>query len=328
MSHAITKRSNGMSEMAYVGEKPWHGLGQELRASAPIEEWMIAAGMDWRVKRSIVRFAPGKDEVGRDDLKLWPDWHVLLRSDTREPLGMVSDRYKVVQPQEVLEFFRDLVDVAGFKLETAGTLHGGRKFWALASINAEDRIVGNDLVKGRLILATSCDGSMKTVAKNVTERVVCANTLAIAMGERGAPQVQISHRSKFDAEQVKQELGVAVDSFTRFIRDARNLAKRPVSQGEAQQFVAHLLGKAEAEIDEIRDDKGFQSIMSLFSGAGRGALLPGVRGTAWGLVNAVTEHFDHHVRARSQSNRLDSAWFGRGDDLKQKAMTMAVAMTN
>ena len=209
MAHAITQRANGFNEMAYVGNKPWHGLGQELREGATIEEWVVAAGMDWKVQRSKVRYATGAGQ-GAADFAEWPDFHVLMRSDTKAPLGLVSDGFKVVQPHATLEFFRDLVEVAGFKLETAGTLHGGRKFWALASIGAEDRIVGRDLVKGKLMLATACDGTMNTIAKNVAERVVCANTLAIALGERGAPEVRVSHRSTFDAAAVKAQLGVAV----------------------------------------------------------------------------------------------------------------------
>lgn len=321
MAHAITQRKNGFNEMAYVGEKPWHGLGQELTVGATIEEWKVAAGMDWKVQRSRVRYAVGHDAK---DMKVWDKHHVLMRSDSHAPLGLVSEDFKIVQPGEVLEFFRDLVGVAGFSLETAGTLHGGRKFWALASIKAEDRVVGQDLVKGRLMLATACDGTMRTVVKNVAERVVCANTLAIAMGERGAPEIQVSHRSRFDADAVKKQLGVAVDSFHRFIVDARRLAAREVNGAEANLFTANVLD--EADVEEAAETKPFRAIMALFQGGGRGSHATGVRGTAWGLLNAVTEYVDHHARAQTASNRIDSAWFGRGAALKEQALVEALSM--
>ncbi len=324
MAHAITQRKNGFSEMAYVGEKPWHGLGQQLVAGAPIEQWQVAAGMDWNINRSRVRYATA---AGQDDAQLatWNDYHVLMRSDTAAPLGMVSDQFKVVQPQEVLEFFRDLVDVAGFQLETAGTLFGGKKFWALANINAEDRIVGNDLVKGRLLLATACDGSMRTIVKNVAERVVCNNTLRIAMNESGASEIGVTHRTTFDADAVKKELGVSVDSFRHFISDARQLASRVVGPQEAQEFMAQIRG-FEAVSAEVLEDRGFRKMMELFEGAGAGSMLQGVRGTAWGLVNAVTQYVDHEYPARTDAARLNHAWFGRGDAWKVAAMKQAVEL--
>lgn len=331
MAHAITQRKNGFNEMAYVGEKPWHGLGQELRDGATIEEWTAAAGMDWRIQRSRVRYAiDGAAQSAT--FRAWDDYHVLMRSDSKEPLGMVSDRFKVVQPREVLEFFRDLVDVAGFKLETAGTLHGGRKFWALASIGVEDRIVGQDLVEGKIMLATACDGTMNTIAKNVATRVVCANTLAIAMSEKGAAQVNVSHRSHFNAEEVKAQLGLTITSFHRFIKDARALAARVVTQTEANAIIAASLGEAPRELtndamkaasDAVVDSRAYKKILALFQGGGRGAQAAGVRGTAWGVVNAVTEYVDHHAQARTDSNRLDSAWFGHGNDAKTAAMEIA-----
>ena len=319
MSHEITIRKNGLAEMAYVGQKPWHGLGQELEPGAPMEKWLVSAGMDWTVQRSKVRFATEAKQTS--ELATWDDYHVLLRSDTKAPLGMVSDSYKVVQPREVLEFFRDLVEAAGFTLETAGTLFGGRKFWALAAIGAEDRIVGNDLIKGRLLVASSCDGSMRTTAKNVAERVVCNNTLSIAMGEKGAAEVAITHRTKFDAKAVKKQLGVAVGSFERFITDARTLAKRNVAPAEIDTFMAKVLNAA--DVEAAKEQRAFQKLLDLFQGGGHGASLPGVKNTAWGLVNAVTEYVDHDRPARTDTSRLNSAWFGSGNAMKDRALEAA-----
>lgn len=320
MSHEITRRQNGFHEMAYVGQKPWHGLGQELEQGAPIEKWLVSAGMDWKVQRSKVRYATARN-AGVDTFAEWPEYNVLMRSDTKLPLGMVSDSYKIVHPREVLEFYRDLVEAAGFTLETAGTLFGGKKFWALASIGAEDRIVGNDLIKGRLLVASSCDGSMRTTVKNVAERVVCNNTLSIAMGERGAAEVAISHRTKFDAQAVKKQLGVAVGSFERFITDARLLAKRNVVAAEVDAFMAKVLNAA--DVEAAKEQRAFQKLLDLFQGRGHGALLPGVKGTAWGLVNAVTEYVDHDRPARTDTSRLNSAWFGSGNAMKDRALEAA-----
>lgn len=132
MAHEITIHANGVAEMAYVGVTPWHGLGQILMPDSTIEEWRIAAGLNWTIERSPVKFMNGT-------LHDWNEHQVLYRSDTNAPLSIVSNRYHIVQPEAVLEFFRDLVADAGFQIETAGTLKGGKRIWALARIQREDQ---------------------------------------------------------------------------------------------------------------------------------------------------------------------------------------------
>jgi hypothetical protein len=183
MSHELTTRTNGKVEMGFVaGTARWHGLGNELADGASIDEWIVAAGMDWKVQRSRVRFVT---ENGNDAaIKTWEDQHVLFRSDNKTPLAVVSDGFKIVQPKQVLEFFRDLCETNHFKMRTAGTLFEGRRFWALADIGEESYVLdAKDRVKGRLLLVTACDGSMKTTAKFVNECVVCNNTLTVARAE-------------------------------------------------------------------------------------------------------------------------------------------------
>lgn len=145
-----------IEHMAYVGEAPWHGLGSRLSPKQPLEVWQREAGMDWQIQESPVHFKA--DAVGHlGSIHSFPEQKVLYRSDTKAPLSVVSQRYQVVQPREVLEFYRDLTQVSGYELETAGVLKGGRKFWALARTGQNTSLKGNDLVNGYLLLATSCD---------------------------------------------------------------------------------------------------------------------------------------------------------------------------
>ncbi|GEQ77475.1 hypothetical protein CTTA_4480 [Comamonas testosteroni] len=123
------------------------------------------------------------------------------RRDTQAPLSVVSSRYQVVQPREVLEFYRDLTEVAGYELETAGVLKAGRKFWALARTGKSAVLKGKDVVNGYLLLATSCDGTLATVAMPTTVRVVCNNTLTIALRD-GVGAVKVPHSTAFDAQAV------------------------------------------------------------------------------------------------------------------------------
>lgn len=360
MAHELTIRANGAAEMAYVGVRPWHGLGQQLTAGATIEEWKRAAGMDWTIRRAIARYFTDADD-SRDccELREFAGETVLFRSDSGAPLGMVSPAYEIVQPGAVLEFFRDLVADHGMALESAGTLFGGRRFWALAKMSEESVAVDADKVGGYLLLCTSADGTMETEARQTTVRVVCNNTLRMARHEDGgrAPVVKLSHRSAFCDKRVKAELGLARDNFARGMDVARALAQVRVTDAAAQDYVRRLLRPMEAakadaaaivaqnaaagttddsfaalmrraatipaEPVKTRAPKGEGQILELFANSAMGGTLNGAQGTAWGLVNAVTEYVDHHATARTQDHRATSAWFGTGDDLKMRALDLA-----
>ena len=154
----------------------------ELTPGASIEEWTKQAGLGYTVLESPVQYAtPASTE-----LQVWPDRKVLHRSDTGAPLAVVSDGYHVVQPVEVMDFFRKLADIGGFELETAGALSHGKRVWALASVGAGADVVDGDTVKPYLLLGTSYDGTMATVAKFTTIRVVCNNTITAAVADQSA----------------------------------------------------------------------------------------------------------------------------------------------
>ena len=328
--------------MAYTGLTPWHGLGSQLPEKQPLEVWAQAAGMDWQIKESPVHFSI--DNVHNASMfGSFDEQKVLYRSDTNTALSVVSNRYQVVQPMEVLEFYRDLTEQAGFELETAGVLKGGRKFWALARTGKSTVLKGNDLVNGYVLLATSCDGSLATIAMPTTVRVVCNNTLSIAVN--GAEQaVKVSHRSNFDADAVKQRLGIAVSQWDQFMYEMKVLSERKVNVKEANRYFETLLSSSQADSAPVigskshlkllnaqsesvmPNERAYKKLQAMYGGQGRGAELTAAKDTAWGLLCAVTEFVDHERQARSSENRLDSAWFGNGAQMKQKALEQALQL--
>ncbi len=309
--------------MAYVEAEPWHGLGNRLPANQPIEVWQQQAGMDWTINETPVLFNVSNE--GDLHVKANVDAKVLYRSDTHVPLSVVSRRYKVVQPHDVLEFYRDLTHAGGFELETAGVLKEGRKLWALARTGQETLLRGGDKVAAYLLLATSCDGTLCTTAQFTSVRVVCNNTLNMAVGDSSGA-VKVPHNTTFDPQLVKQELGLGLSSWERFVADIKRLASRPIHKFEAMNFLVEVLGDPEVPLAEQPNQKALQSVYGLYSGHGRGADLSSAHGTAWGLVNAVTQFVDHERRARSQDHRLDTAWFGTGATIKGKAFQEALKL--
>ncbi|ARK40493.1 DUF932 domain-containing protein [Burkholderia pseudomallei] len=314
--------------MAYVGAEPWHGLGNKLAPKQPLEVWARAAGMDWRIEEAEVRFvAAGNRSLG--SIHAFPEQKVLYRSDTKLPLSVVSARYQVVQPSEILEFYRDLTEVGGFQLETAGVLKEGRKLWALARTGQSATLKAKDQVNGYLLLATACDGTLATTAQFTSVRVVCNNTLQIALGD-STNAVKVPHRSQFDAQAVKRQLGIAISSWDAFMARTKALAERKVSDSTAETFLRRVLtysttNPADREAVAV-NERAIKAVGQLYTGRGKGADLASASGTAWGLLNAVTEYVDHHRRARSDDHRRDAAWFGQGATIKQRAWDEALKL--
>jgi phage/plasmid-like protein (TIGR03299 family) len=325
--------TTGRAAMAYAGQTPWHGLGQALTPGATIETWTREAGLAYDVLESPVMYST----PATTDLQTWPARKVLHRSDTGAPLAVVSDSYNVVQPGQVMDFFRQLVDLGGFQLETAGALSDGRRVWALASVGEAAPVVSSDLVKPYLLLGTSYDGTMATVAKFTAIRVVCNNTITAAVGGYSGGRVlkgeaeintgylksavRVLHSEKFDPEAVRLQLGIVANAWEGFLVQSRQLADAPMSSDQADEFLSELLAPYHTSAKPIQDGRAYRQVLALFNGQAIGSDLPGVAGTRWAMLNAVTELVDH-ARGRSNNTRIESAWFGAGAALKARAVEL------
>lgn len=326
MSHELTTHADGRVEFAFREDHglPWHGLGQPIAAHqfGDVDAWRVAAGMDWKVQRSKVRYAI--DASGT--LKTDDENHVLFRSDTHARLGLVSAKYKIVQPAQVLEFFRDIVRAGGLELSAAGTIFGGQRFWATAKIGEAAPVSVRDKIGGYLLLTSSADGSVATEARRTTVRAVCRNTIAMAFADAAA-SVRVTHRSRFDPADVREFMGLNNAAWDAFKHQIVRLANVSIPVDIAPELVTDIVDpkarKAGTDaIDKVRESAAYGKILALFNGDAIGSSLDGVRGTAWGLLNAVTEYADHHARAHSEENRFASAQWGPGASLKDRALAL------
>ncbi|WP_312051677.1 DUF932 domain-containing protein [Acinetobacter schindleri] len=338
-----------VEQMAYVGDTPWHGLGNQLTQNQPIEVWAQQAGMDWRIESSDVSYM-ARNERGQSIIMPYEEQRVLYRSDTHAPLSVVSQRYQEVQPKEILEFYRDLTEQSGFELETAGVLKGGKKFWALARTGQSTALKGKDVSNGYILLATACDGTLATTAQFTNIRVVCNNTLSIALRGQSsnAGVVKVPHSTKFDADKVKQQLGISVRAWDEHMYEMKQLSQRKVTQGEAAayfdavfnntnmsvidqeeniiQFYRNIATPNPAKEKSEPNGRAMTKVLDMFNGQGRGAELSSAKDTAYGLLCSITEFADHERRAMSTDHRLDSAWFGTGAALKQRGLEQALRL--
>lgn len=301
--------------MAYVGEVPWHGLGNKVEEGIDLDDFRRNAGLDWEVSKKPVQFAGLCLPGANNGLHTFKDKFVLARNTDEKPYAVVSGRYKPVQPKQVFEFFRELLDQHGMKMHTAGALNDGAKIWALATTGDSAFIRGLDQVKAHLLLCTSYDLTLSTTAQFVSERVVCNNTLNIALRENGGGKIIIPHMRDFNAEQVKEDMGIGREQWGAFTAALNVLAKVKVDTTKAFQVMQTVFKLPENAIVPHPDRVHARNVINLFSEERfKGADLAGQ--TAWGLLNATTEYVDWHKRARNQNNRINSAWFGDGANLK------------
>lgn len=315
MAHEIATMIDGRSAMAYVGDTPWHGLGQSLTVGAPLETWVKEAGMDFKISGSPVLYQKGSEYLQHGSKQ------VLYREDTGVALGVVGDKYKVVQPIEILEFFRDLVEGQGFELETAGVLFGGAKYWALARTGNTVKVGDNDVLKDYLMLATACDGTLKTIARRTSIRVVCNNTLNLSSKDK-MNDVRVPHSTTFNGDNVKTELGLRQEEWTEFSDQINLLANTPLSDAQAIAFTRSLFNDASA-----KGSAQVLKVLQLYSGQGKGSEFKSAKGTAWGLLNATTEMMDWH-QGKTQDRRLETAWLYNGVNIKQLAFDGLLAVAN
>lgn len=321
MAHEIT-HTNGKAEMAFTGSRKaiWHGLGQELNEDASIEEWKVQAGMNWEAMESLVAY----NAFGQT--KFAPDRKLLFRSDSQEMLGIVGTDYKVVQPGQVLEFFDDLTKLHGMKLSTAGTLFGGKRFWALAETGQKADIVGGDEVGGYMLLTTSVDGTMSTQARFTSIRVVCNNTLSVALSGNAKNSVKMTHHKEWDPKQTKIDLGLLSTSWSEYTDKLKKLTQISMDEKATRAFYEKLFFNPKKAADEqgISERRMVDLLMEkAFAGVGSEMSA----GTAWGTLNGATELFTHWKGNRDASCQFWDSFAGNHANQKEMVLNNLALMS-
>lgn len=333
MAHEIDM-STGKAATAWVGKEPWHGLGTEMTGNETLDQWLVAAGMDWTARRFRVGLDTANDITESDSQQLVnpefceiPNMHALRRSDTGAFLGMVSPRYRIVQPSSVMGFFEDLTSSYGFRMETAGCLRGGQVIWALASTDMAVKLEDIDEVRAYLLLATSFDRSVATMARFTSIRVVCNNTLTMAVNGSAGSTVIIPHSRKFDPDQAKIDLkvGKAWEDFK--LRCGQFVDRRVDEEEQARFFLNVYHGWTKGDKLEEKHERTIEHMARILRSS-PGSDMPTAVGTLWGVLNAVTHDIDYDIGRKSSDRRMNEAWFGGGERIKNRALNLAVDMVS
>jgi phage/plasmid-like protein (TIGR03299 family) len=318
-----------VQSMAFIGDRNdiWHRFGNQMAEGETIDDWRKRAGLDWTaVKVPAIAALEGADfeHIAMDSrFAPVPGFKFLARSDNGRVLGYVSDGYQIVQPAEVLEWFRDYIaNDSRFQLDVAGVLGQGERVWATAKFNGDLSVAG-ERHTARVLMVTSFDGSLATRNKMVVTRVVCQNTLAVGLGEK-TPNITTRHSTRFVAERVGRELGKLAASTTRFKAVGDAMATVHLDSNAMLSFFRQCLDVAESEKLSDLSSRKQNQLQALASAHDRSVAEGAEKFTAWSALQAVTRYADHERSTRGGDSenaaRFESANFGSGDLLKQKAM--------
>lgn len=244
-----------------------------------------------------------------------------VRMDTGNALGIVGNRYSVIQNQAALDLFDAAAQVGAIEYGRAGTFKGGAIVWLQAKLPGS-LVVGPDQVDRFLLLANTHDGSGNLRILLTPIRVVCRNTLAAAFGADAGMTIRHTASS---AAKVKLAM-TAIENAGRYYQAfgdtaARMYAKR-IGYAETRAMVDRIFPVTGDEVSARLANTRAQVIDLVDNGRGQYA----IRGTAWGLYNAVAEYTDHHRATRGdEANRLESSWLGSGAGIKRRAFDLLAA---
>jgi len=303
--------------MAYAGEVPWHGLGTNVPADLGPIQMMQKAGCDWTVSKQQMYVLDGIPVTGKK---------ALVRDSDNSVLDIVGDDWNPVQNDEAFEFFHEYCMAGDMEMHTAGSLDNGRNVWVLAKVKESFSILGDDQVDSYLLFSNPHKYGKAIDVRFTPIRVVCNNTLTMSLNAESKNQVKLNHRTAFDADMVKQTLGIAHDKFEKYKEVAEFLSSKRFTKDSLVNYYNEVFphtyagskGKTVESFDDLtKNAKAAHDVLYTQPGATKG------EGTFWQAFNSVTFMTDH-IMGRSAESRLNSAWFGQNQTRKVKALQKAV----
>ena len=303
--------SHMVETMAYAGEVPWHGLGTKVPSDLTPEQMLQAAGLDWEVNKVDLTYGDGLVVPGKKGL---------VRSSDGAYLDTIGDDWNPLQNSEAFEFFNDFVMAGDMEMHTAGSLEDGRRTWALAKIkDAVFETVKDDITECYLLFSNPHKYGMSITVMMTPIRVVCNNTITMALNGASEHMVKINHRSEFDADAVKETLGVAKDKLDTYKEAAQFLSTKNYTKDSIVEYFNEVFPFTanKRDNDMSRNTKLAMEVLDTQPGAEYG------RGTFWQAFNTVTYLTDHEL-GRSNDTRLTSAWFGANRKKKIVALEKAI----
>lgn len=291
-----------VESMFYTREKPWHGLGIMVADAPNSKDALRLAGLNWKVLQ---------EPVYTENKELIQGYKANVRNSDRKVLGVVTDRYKVIQNEEAFAFTDALLG-EGVRYETAGSLQEGRRVWMLARLPREF-IIGGERISPYMVFSNTHDGSGAVKTALTPIRVVCNNTLNLALrtAKRSWSMIHTGDISG-KIEEAKNTLLLADEYMTALGQKFENLRKIKLSERQVQDYIKILLPMEEnytlqqkRGIEKLREDMR----MRYFDAPD----LKDVGNNGYRFVNAVSDFATHSTPRRKTANYKENIFARTAD---------------
>ena len=305
---------NGQAQMAYVGELPWHGLGTKVPADLTPDQFMVTAGLDWKVT---------KEKLVTPQGVIVPNKEALVRTSDNSVLDVVGTGWNPVQNSEAFEFFNDYVVAGDMEMHTAGSLKNGQMVWALAKTKESFELFNGDQTDNYFLFTNPHQFGKSINIRMTPIRVVCNNTLTLSLSKESDKMVTVNHRKAFDPDMVKEQMGIAREKMEQYKSMAEFLGGKRYTADNVIQYFNEVFGApAKEKVDNVipftsHNAKIAYENLDTQPGANF------AQGSWWTAFNSVT-HMTDHLQGRENDSRLQSAWYGRNRKVKLNALDKAL----
>jgi phage/plasmid-like protein (TIGR03299 family) len=309
MAYAFDADSNDSSY-----QTPWHGLGETCTPGTSVQEMLKKANLDWRLVRH-----PNFVDINGE--RIYTGTDSLVRDSDNKIIMSAPDSWKDVHNEDFFEFFHEYCEEGSMEINVMGSLNEGETVFGLARINGSEFSLyrGKDIVQPYMLITNYHKYGKSLDFRTVMTRVVCANTIAIAMKEEQNDLfVKWSHRKDFNPAQVKEHLGIAQSHLQSYKEAAEYLSTKNYKMDELIKYYQEIFPATGKKTKKLsKKAQMCHDVLHSQPGTELG------EGTWWQALNSVTYAADH-LFARTQNNRLNSAWYGSAKKAKNTAMVKAL----
>lgn len=309
-----------VESLCFFGEVPWHGLGTPLTED-DLYDWekaSVKAGLNWEAERVPLVTADTGDKVSS---------FAIRRKSDAKILGTVGTKYTILQNRDAFKWFQPFLDAKEASLETAGSLREGSRIFVLARLNRDPIVVAaGDEVRKYILLSHSHDGSLAVRCGFTPVRCLCSNTIALAHNSGASKLLRVKHTKDLhqNLQNIREVMNLANQEFEASTEQYRLLARKSINRANLEKYVRLVFKVKEDEDASTKMKNLMDEVTGLFE-AGRGNTLASIRGTFWAAYNGVTEYLSYS-RGRNADNRMNSLWFGDGQNLNRHALETALSM--
>lgn len=314
---------------ASVKQKAWHGLGQVLDNPMDSETAIREAQLDWNVIKEPVKYGKGN--------RIMSDRFVTTREDNEAPLGIVGNVYEIIQNVDAFKFFDAIVGKGEAIYETAGALYDGRKIFITAKLPDYIHVSKNDLIEKYLFLTTTHDGSGSILAAFTPVRVVCHNTLNLALNglQKGTPSPVVKIRHTAGAaeklEKAHRIMGISNQLTGEMESIFKAMTKKRIVEKDFVDLVVLSLGSPEylnkwhkGKVS-TRFENSVKEVLE-YSKTHHTQLTKETEGTVYGALNAITGYFQNVKKFKNDNEKLANILTGTAQSKSQKAFDLCYSL--